>query len=419
MKEMNYEIFSQHLADTFDIGNDTAQVWHTWAQEMERMDRDNADPENRKNSHDFLREFWERFTAIQNRYGDEITRKVILLADIPACLYPWEMYEAAAHFASGGSAEDIPNMAAQGLLEEDDHTDKKMAPEDLSPKALGEVPVKEVKIQAEHSPYWVRLCETPMGVSMEDIFAAKDQKDIVHFESWETAIKAAMKVLNVWSYRIDGFEKYIPIKDAGWTDIVIAHASLSDLYPKEAEHLNKLLTGGGNFDTGKSWTERGRRSLRILAVGEDVLLEVEQELPSFPTLIRQNVTSDDEMLLSDDLISEITEELEDHRAFSRKAAAKALMPRNTPYEKLMEKIALLEKQAEGELDESRAICRTTTQNYLKGSLLMYSVIVQIPNGQQRGLIVGARTTEELFQKIAGKVRLGHDAIVLHHKNNIQ
>lgn len=131
---MNYEIFAQNLRQKFGINKETAQVWLTWAKELESMDHDYGDLENPKDSDIYLGEFWDRFLAIQNRFGDEVSKKVILVADIPCCLYPWEMFEAAVHFASGGSREDIPEIAAQGLLEENEQTDKKMSQEFLLPR---------------------------------------------------------------------------------------------------------------------------------------------------------------------------------------------------------------------------------------------------------------------------------------------
>lgn len=127
MTEMNYEIFAQNLSKSFGISEETAQVWLSWAKELERMDHDYGDPENPKDSDIYLGEFWNRFLTIRRRFGVEVTNKVIRVADIPCCLYPWEMFEAALHFASGGSAEDIPEMAAHGLLEEDAQTDAKMS----------------------------------------------------------------------------------------------------------------------------------------------------------------------------------------------------------------------------------------------------------------------------------------------------
>lgn len=43
---------------------------------------------------------------------------MISLAEIPSCLFPWEMKPAAEHLAAGGSIQDIPNMSREGVLED-------------------------------------------------------------------------------------------------------------------------------------------------------------------------------------------------------------------------------------------------------------------------------------------------------------
>ena len=43
---------------------------------------------------------------------------MISLAEIPFCLFPWEMKLAAEHLAAGGSVHDIPQMSKEGVLED-------------------------------------------------------------------------------------------------------------------------------------------------------------------------------------------------------------------------------------------------------------------------------------------------------------
>lgn len=271
--------------------------------------------------------------------------------------------------------------------------------------------ITQISVKAEHGPYWLRICETEDGVCMEDIFSCKDKQPAMDVGSWPAAIQTARKALNQWDGKIEGFENYVDIEDAGWTDIVIAYHTLSDLYPNDRDHLKKWLASCKNFDTGKSWTEEDHRALRVMAIDDLVLLEVSRKLPELPALIRQCVSSEDEIELSDDLIDEICEELENHPTFDREVVRKAVMPRNTPYEQIMQRIALLEQWVEGQLDENRGLCNSITQNYLQGSLTYFSVVVQIPNVQQRGLVVTARSTAELFQKIARQINLGPDATI--------
>ena len=268
-----------------------------------------------------------------------------------------------------------------------------------------------ISIKAEHGPYWLKIYETEKGVFLEDIFSDEVKNPAKNVGGWPDAIQAARKALNQWDGKIEGFENYIDIEDAGWTDIVIAYHTLSDLYPNDREHLKKWLASCKNFDTGKSWTEEDHRALRVMAIDDLVLLEVSRKLPEFPALIRQCVSSEDEIELSDELVEEIIEQLENHPSFDRKVVRKAVLPRNTPYEQLMERIALLEQWVEGQLDESRSLCTSITQNYLQGPLTYFSVVVQVPFVQQRGLIVAARSTAELFQKVARQINLGPDATV--------
>lgn len=43
---------------------------------------------------------------------------MISLAEIPSCLFPWEMKLAAEHLAAGGGVHDIPQMSKEGVLED-------------------------------------------------------------------------------------------------------------------------------------------------------------------------------------------------------------------------------------------------------------------------------------------------------------
>lgn len=269
----------------------------------------------------------------------------------------------------------------------------------------------QVSLKAEHGPYWLRIYETEDNVYMEDIFSCKDKQPAKDVGGWPEAILAARKALNQWDGKVEGFENYIDIEDCGWTDIVIAYHTLSDLYPSDREHLKKWLAGYKNFDTGKGWTEEDHRALRVMAIDDLVLVEVSRKLPELPALIRQCVTSEDEIELSDYLIEEICDELENHPSFDREVVRKTVLPRNTPYEQIMQRIALLEQCVEGQLDENRGLCTSVTQNYLQGPLTYFSVVVQVPNVQQRGLVVAARSTAELFQKITRQINLGPDATV--------
>ena len=272
--------------------------------------------------------------------------------------------------------------------------------------------LRQINLKARHSPYWVTVYETHDGIYMEDIFSAKDKKPALEMKSWEDAITEATGRLDKWENQLEGFENYIRIYDAGWTDIVIAGTALSRLYSEEAEHLKKLLASTKYFDTGEGWADGGCSSLRVLAVADCILLQVSQKLPSTETLIGQCVSSEDEAELSDELIEEISAELENHSEYTKKVTEKRLIRRNSDYQAIMNTIETMERSINSRMERVRKLCHTITQNYLKGSLACFSVIVKIPNRQQRGLIVSARTTTELFEKIARQINLGPDATII-------
>lgn len=61
-------------------------------------------------------------------FGEDIALQITSLAAIPCCLYPHEMFAAAEHFADGGTPESIPDMAAEGSLDNFDETQWPMFP---------------------------------------------------------------------------------------------------------------------------------------------------------------------------------------------------------------------------------------------------------------------------------------------------
>ena len=96
--------------------------------------------------------------------------------------------------------------------------------------------LSQISIKAEHGPYWLKIYETEAGVFLEDIFTDPEKNPAKYVGIWSDAILAATNALRQWDGKIEGFENYIDIADAGWTDIVIANHTLSELYPNEREH---------------------------------------------------------------------------------------------------------------------------------------------------------------------------------------
>lgn len=116
---MKLEEFKNHLKGTYESCPSIASAWYEWAKELEEMDSSYGEltPGSYKTAEVFLDEFVGHLTAITEKYGVEIPRKVISLAEIPACPFPWEMYKAAKHLSDGGSVADIPDMETEGVLE--------------------------------------------------------------------------------------------------------------------------------------------------------------------------------------------------------------------------------------------------------------------------------------------------------------
>lgn len=116
---MTFEKFKKHLKGIYESSPSVASAWYEWAKDLEEMDSSYGElpPGTYKTAEVFLDEFVGHLTAITEKYGVEISRKVISLAEIPACPFPWEMYKAAKHLSDGGSVADIPDMETEGVLE--------------------------------------------------------------------------------------------------------------------------------------------------------------------------------------------------------------------------------------------------------------------------------------------------------------
>lgn len=123
---MRYQEFQKYLNTICHVDNSTAAAWLEWADELEEYDSSNGElPKGTyKTTEDFLGEFAERIREIQETHGNEIAAKVISLADIPACPFPWEMRLAGEHLANGGSINDIPDMIIEGTLEDAEYNSR-------------------------------------------------------------------------------------------------------------------------------------------------------------------------------------------------------------------------------------------------------------------------------------------------------
>ncbi|MEY8312503.1 hypothetical protein AALA61_11040 [Oscillospiraceae bacterium 42-9] len=95
-------------------------IWLEWADELGEYDSSHGEKPagSYKTSGMFLDEFAQKFSDIRELHGDDVVGKMIFLAEIGACPFPWEMKLAAEHLAAGGSVHDIAEMEESGVLED-------------------------------------------------------------------------------------------------------------------------------------------------------------------------------------------------------------------------------------------------------------------------------------------------------------
>ncbi len=115
---MRYEVFAEELNAIRPDSGKAAVVWYEWAKEMEEYDKGRESERAGRTAEKFLDEFVRCFRTIQERHGDEVAGKVISLAEIRSCIFPWEMKLAAEYLAAGGSVHDILPLSKEGVLED-------------------------------------------------------------------------------------------------------------------------------------------------------------------------------------------------------------------------------------------------------------------------------------------------------------
>lgn len=101
----------------------TAAIWIDWADEQERCDScdHTLSKEQYATADMFLDEFASMFNNIVKKHGTDIAAKIISLADVSACPYPWEIMNAAEYLADGGDLDKIAEMEFEGVLEDGDY----------------------------------------------------------------------------------------------------------------------------------------------------------------------------------------------------------------------------------------------------------------------------------------------------------
>ncbi len=121
MKREQFEQKMQHLLlGSYD--KETAQKWVTWAEEC-------VTDEQYADFHELPREeavcawldaYYASFYFIKRDFGVETVSKLVDLANVRLCLYPYEMTAAAKALSSGSGAEQIEQMIRDGLLDDGD-----------------------------------------------------------------------------------------------------------------------------------------------------------------------------------------------------------------------------------------------------------------------------------------------------------
>lgn len=117
---MTAEKFREFVNAIRPNSDSAVAVWLEWADELGEYDSSHGEKPagSYKTSEMFLDEFTQKFSDIRELYGDDVAGKVISLAEIGACPFPWEMKLAAEHLAAGGSVHDIAAMEESGVLED-------------------------------------------------------------------------------------------------------------------------------------------------------------------------------------------------------------------------------------------------------------------------------------------------------------
>ena len=117
---MTFDEFSSFIDSVCPTSECILDVWHNWAKELRDMDNpDNeSDSAEFKSVETFLGELAYAIDVAYKEHGEEVAKQIIMLVQIPACPFPWEIKEAANHLAKGGDVNDIPQMEVDGKLED-------------------------------------------------------------------------------------------------------------------------------------------------------------------------------------------------------------------------------------------------------------------------------------------------------------
>lgn len=114
------EEFIQRLKSILLEGDSEINLWVDWAKDMEEIASDNYErPKGSyKTQEVFLQEMCDSFEQIRETHGQEVAGRVISMAQIHFCLFPWELKQAAVHLAGGCDLHAIQRLSEEGLLDQ-------------------------------------------------------------------------------------------------------------------------------------------------------------------------------------------------------------------------------------------------------------------------------------------------------------
>ena len=120
---MTRQMFSKMLGDLIaEPENTSIPAWITWVEECVDSGQYVAFIEKPRDEavEVWLDSYYMVLSAITQEHGADATRRVVDLACVRLCLYPFEMEEAARLLCAGATTEEIIERMLDGLLERED-----------------------------------------------------------------------------------------------------------------------------------------------------------------------------------------------------------------------------------------------------------------------------------------------------------
>ena len=231
------------------------------------------------------------------------------------------------------------------------------------------------------------------------------------FPCWEDAVIKATDNLNYWKSKIDGFDDCIKIRKEMWPDYNISFNKLSKRHNPESDYLLKMLCGKKYFDTGWAVMSENGFSLRILCVCNRLQIQVRTEITDLTEFVKKTLYLEEEVWMPNRTIEDACQELQDRPDFSCILTAEAILPKDSAYIDITDRISLLIMEICGKLEEQQRLARAAVLDLDQGTPVQYAVVVDIPNTSQRGYFISARNTRELMTKLLNRADIGSSATI--------